>query len=62
VLGHYSNPDCRVDYSKLDDGSGSKVRATDPEDQSPLGAIKLHHGACDMNRQRMVGKLNLKNK
>lgn len=42
VLGHYSNDDCRVDYSKTSDGG------------DPQGAIRLHHGACDMDRQRMA--------
>uniref|UniRef100_A0A0N5AN64 ZP domain-containing protein n=1 Tax=Syphacia muris TaxID=451379 RepID=A0A0N5AN64_9BILA len=42
VKGHYSNPECRVDYSK-----------TDSKGQ-PIDAIKLNHGQCDMDRQRTV--------
>uniref|UniRef100_A0A914UV67 ZP domain-containing protein n=1 Tax=Plectus sambesii TaxID=2011161 RepID=A0A914UV67_9BILA len=42
VKGHYNNPECRVDYSKPS------------EDGRPLGGIKLSHGACDMDRQRMI--------
>lgn len=42
VQGHYSNPDCRVDYSKT------------TADGNPVGGIRLQHGSCDMNRQRMV--------
>lgn len=42
VQGHYSNPDCRVDYSKT------------TADGNPIGGIRLQHGSCDMDRQRMV--------
>ncbi|CAD5229539.1 unnamed protein product [Bursaphelenchus okinawaensis] len=42
VQGHYNNPDCRVDYSQTN------------TDGSPLHGIRLHHGACDMDRQRMI--------
>ncbi|VDK23337.1 unnamed protein product, partial [Anisakis simplex] len=42
VKGHYSNPDCRVDYGKI------------AKDGNPVGGIKLSHGMCDMDRQRMI--------
>uniref|UniRef100_A0A915Q407 ZP domain-containing protein n=1 Tax=Setaria digitata TaxID=48799 RepID=A0A915Q407_9BILA len=42
VKGHYSNPSCRVDYSKT------------ISDSNPVGGIILSHGQCDMNRQRML--------
>ena len=42
VRGHYSNPECRVDYSKTDTNG------------QPVGGIKLSHGQCDMDRQRLV--------
>uniref|UniRef100_A0AC34QGU6 ZP domain-containing protein n=1 Tax=Panagrolaimus sp. JU765 TaxID=591449 RepID=A0AC34QGU6_9BILA len=38
VQGHYNDPNCRVDYSN--------GKASEP--------IKLRHGDCDMNRQRMA--------
>lgn len=44
VKGHYTNPDCRVDYSQQK-GNGR-----------PTGGIVIHHGNCDMERQRMVIK------
>lgn len=40
--GHYSNPDCRVDYSQTNANG------------EPIGGIRLHHGTCDMDRQRLV--------
>ncbi|VDM26390.1 unnamed protein product [Toxocara canis] len=42
VKGHYNNPDCRVDYRKKAEGG------------HPIGGIKLSHGQCDMDRQRMI--------
>uniref|UniRef100_F1L6E1 Cuticlin-1 n=1 Tax=Ascaris suum TaxID=6253 RepID=F1L6E1_ASCSU len=42
VKGHYNNPDCRVDYGKM------------TKDGHPVGGIKLSHGQCDMDRQRMI--------
>ncbi|KAI6232305.1 Zona pellucida domain-containing protein [Aphelenchoides besseyi] len=42
VQGHYHNPECRVDYSQT------------TTDGNPIGGIRLHHGACDMDRQRMI--------
>ncbi|KAF7638840.1 ZP domain-containing protein [Meloidogyne graminicola] len=43
VQGHYSNPDCRVDFGQA---GGA--------DHDGRGGIRLHHGSCDMDRQRMV--------
>uniref|UniRef100_A0AC34EZW8 ZP domain-containing protein n=1 Tax=Panagrolaimus sp. ES5 TaxID=591445 RepID=A0AC34EZW8_9BILA len=43
VQGHYGNPECKVDYGQV------------AKDGRPVGGIKLSHGACDMDRQRMVG-------
>ncbi|CAG9530723.1 unnamed protein product [Cercopithifilaria johnstoni] len=43
VKGHYSNPNCRVDY-------GTAVL----DNKNPVGSITLSHGQCDMNRQRMI--------
>uniref|UniRef100_A0A8R1XSY3 ZP domain-containing protein n=1 Tax=Onchocerca volvulus TaxID=6282 RepID=A0A8R1XSY3_ONCVO len=43
VKGHYSNPNCRVDYGK-----------TILDSRIPLGGITLSHGQCNMNRQRMI--------
>ncbi|TKR81051.1 hypothetical protein L596_014992 [Steinernema carpocapsae] len=42
VKGHYNNPDCRVDYSQTN------------TDGIPTGGIRLHHGSCDMDRQRTI--------
>ena len=42
MKGHYNRPECRVDY-------GDRT-----EDGRPKGGIRLNHGACDMDRQRMV--------
>ncbi|KAI1724489.1 zona pellucida-like domain-containing protein [Ditylenchus destructor] len=42
VQGHYSNSDCRVDYSQTNEAG------------NPIGGIKLHHGSCDMDRQRII--------
>ncbi|WKY15234.1 hypothetical protein Q1695_000597 [Nippostrongylus brasiliensis] len=42
VKGHYSHPECRVQY-----GSG-------PHQDSLTREIKIDHGTCDMTRQRMV--------
>lgn len=42
VQGHYSNPDCRVDYSQTNSQG------------APIGGIRLQHGACDMDRRRMI--------
>ncbi|VDN07752.1 unnamed protein product [Thelazia callipaeda] len=43
VKGHYSNPNCRVDYDRVSlDG------------KHPVGGIRLSHGQCDMNRQRTI--------
>uniref|UniRef100_A0A914CE62 ZP domain-containing protein n=2 Tax=Acrobeloides nanus TaxID=290746 RepID=A0A914CE62_9BILA len=42
VQGHYNNPECRVDYGQT------------AMDGHPIGGIKLNHGACDMDRQRMI--------
>ncbi|KAK6112580.1 Zona pellucida-like domain family protein [Brugia pahangi] len=43
VKGHYSNPNCRVDYGK-----------TTLDSRNSVGGIILSHGQCDMNRQRMI--------
>lgn len=43
VKGHYSNPNCRIDY-------GEAIL----DSKNPTGGITLSHGQCDMNRQRMV--------
>nr|CAD2153680.1 unnamed protein product [Meloidogyne enterolobii] len=43
VQGHYSNPDCRVDFGQA---GGAE--------HDGRGGIRLHHGSCDMDRQRMV--------
>ncbi|CAD6185402.1 unnamed protein product [Caenorhabditis auriculariae] len=42
VKGSFNRPECRVDYSSHD------------KDGRPLGGIKLNHGACNMDRQRMI--------
>ncbi|PAV79854.1 hypothetical protein WR25_01965 isoform B [Diploscapter pachys] len=42
VKGSYNKPECRVDYS-------SKTA-----DGRPKGGIRLNHGACNMDRQRMI--------
>ncbi|GMT05553.1 hypothetical protein PENTCL1PPCAC_27727, partial [Pristionchus entomophagus] len=42
VKGHYNRPECRVDYAERG------------PDGRPKGGIRLNHGACDMDRQRMV--------
>uniref|UniRef100_A0A914P648 ZP domain-containing protein n=1 Tax=Panagrolaimus davidi TaxID=227884 RepID=A0A914P648_9BILA len=42
VQGHYGNPECKVDYGQV------------AKDGRPVGGIKLSHGACDMDRQRMI--------
>ncbi|KAE9547694.1 hypothetical protein FO519_009094 [Halicephalobus sp. NKZ332] len=42
VQGHYNNPECRVDYGQAS------------VEGHPIGGIKLSHGACDMDRQRMA--------
>ncbi|CAI5456146.1 unnamed protein product [Caenorhabditis angaria] len=42
VKGSYNRPECRVDYSSKD------------EFGRPVGGIKLNHGACNMDRQRMI--------
>lgn len=44
VKGHYADADCKVDYS---DAGGT---------DKPNGGIIIHHGACDMQRQRMVSQ------
>ncbi|EJW87123.1 hypothetical protein WUBG_01968 [Wuchereria bancrofti] len=43
VKGHYSNPNCRVDYGK-----------TTLDSRNSVGGIILSHGQCDINRQRMI--------
>ncbi|VDK88398.1 unnamed protein product [Litomosoides sigmodontis] len=43
VKGHYSNPNCRIDYGKAILDS-----------KNPAGGITLSHGQCDMNRQRLL--------
>jgi polyisoprenoid-binding protein YceI len=42
VQGHFHDPDCRVDYSQTDTNG------------VPIGGIRLQHGACDMDRQRLI--------
>ncbi|EFO89922.1 CRE-CUTL-11 protein [Caenorhabditis remanei] len=42
VKGSYNRPECRVDYSTKDQFG------------RPVGGIKLNHGACNMDRQRMI--------
>ncbi|CAJ0935192.1 unnamed protein product, partial [Mesorhabditis belari] len=42
VKGSYNKPECRVDYSKRS------------KDGKPTGGIRLNHGACNMDRQRMI--------
>ncbi|CAB3410427.1 unnamed protein product [Caenorhabditis bovis] len=42
VKGSYNRPECRVDYSNKDQYG------------RPVGGIKLNHGACNMDRQRMI--------
>ncbi|PIC16571.1 hypothetical protein B9Z55_023132 [Caenorhabditis nigoni] len=42
VKGSYNRPECRVDYSTKDQYG------------RPVGGIKLNHGACNMDRQRMI--------
>uniref|UniRef100_A0A1I7Z323 ZP domain-containing protein n=1 Tax=Steinernema glaseri TaxID=37863 RepID=A0A1I7Z323_9BILA len=42
VKGHYNSPDCRVDYSH------TNVEGV------PTRGIQLHHGSCDMDRQRTI--------
>lgn len=42
VKGHYSENDCKVDYSNA---AGT---------EKPTGGIIVRHGSCDMQRQRMV--------
>ncbi|MCP9263061.1 CUTiclin-Like [Dirofilaria immitis] len=43
VKGHYSNPNCRVDY-------GNEIL----DSRNLIGGIILNHGQCDMNRRRMI--------
>uniref|UniRef100_A0A1I7X5B3 ZP domain-containing protein n=1 Tax=Heterorhabditis bacteriophora TaxID=37862 RepID=A0A1I7X5B3_HETBA len=42
VKGNFVRPECRVDYSKK------------TADGLPVGGIRLNHGACNMDRQRML--------
>ncbi|CAI4233042.1 unnamed protein product [Auanema sp. JU1783] len=42
VRGNYNRPECRVDYGRR------------TVDGRPLGGIRLNHGACNMDRQRMI--------
>ncbi|CAJ0583009.1 unnamed protein product, partial [Mesorhabditis spiculigera] len=42
VKGNYNKPECRVDYSKR------------TKDGRPTGGIRLNHGACNMDRQRLI--------
>uniref|UniRef100_A0A915DC67 ZP domain-containing protein n=1 Tax=Ditylenchus dipsaci TaxID=166011 RepID=A0A915DC67_9BILA len=42
LVGPLLQSDCIVDYSQA------------TADGNPVGGIKLHHGSCDMDRQRMV--------
>uniref|UniRef100_A0A0N5BNB4 ZP domain-containing protein n=1 Tax=Strongyloides papillosus TaxID=174720 RepID=A0A0N5BNB4_STREA len=42
VRGHYNNPECRVDYAQAS------------LEGLPIDGIKLHHGSCDMDRQRVL--------
>uniref|UniRef100_A0A7E4W2H8 ZP domain-containing protein n=1 Tax=Panagrellus redivivus TaxID=6233 RepID=A0A7E4W2H8_PANRE len=42
VQGHYNDASCRVDYAHPD------------KEGHPIGGIRLSHGACDMDRQRMI--------
>uniref|UniRef100_A0A0N4Z1A9 ZP domain-containing protein n=1 Tax=Parastrongyloides trichosuri TaxID=131310 RepID=A0A0N4Z1A9_PARTI len=42
VRGHYNNPECKVDYAQAS------------LEGLPIDGIKLHHGSCDMDRQRVL--------
>uniref|UniRef100_A0AC35U2X4 ZP domain-containing protein n=1 Tax=Rhabditophanes sp. KR3021 TaxID=114890 RepID=A0AC35U2X4_9BILA len=42
VRGHYNTPECRIDYAQ------AMLDGTD------VDGIKLSHGACDMDRQRIL--------
>lgn len=50
VKGHYADPNCKVDNSPLDNTGRSNESSV---------SIVLHHGACDMQRQRMVSRPRL---